>query len=195
MSDPANIAAPIQIAVLGAGSASRFGANKLTQACAGKPLGQWALDAALGTGLPVLWIAGGAAPGFVGVAEAVLNPRAVEGIGTSVALAAQIAADRGASALLVVLADMPLVTTALLDQLIAKRAPTACLHPDGRPGVPALLPASTFGALMALSGDQGAGRIIAGMAGLALIECDAAELFDVDTPQALAVAEIALTHR
>ncbi len=141
----------------------------------------------------MIWIAGDAAPGFIGDTEVVLNLRSIEGIGTSVALAARFAAERGASALLVTLADMPLVSTALLGRLVDAGAPAACLHADGRPGVPALLPASAFGALMALSGDQGAGRIIAGLEGLSIIECGSGALLDVDTPQALAVAELALT--
>ncbi len=193
MARHANHTTPILLAVLGAGRGSRFGADKLAAPCAGKPLGQWALDTARATGLPVIWVAGDALPGFVGDTEVVLNPDAAAGIGTSVALAARIAAERGASALLITLADMPLVSAALLGRLITQQAPAACLHPDGRPGVPALLPASAFGALMALTGDQGAGRIISRMAGLSLIDCEGGELFDVDTPQALSVAELALT--
>ena len=47
---------------------------------------------------------------------------------------------------------------------------------------------------MALSGDQGAGLIIAGLEGLSIIECGGGgTLLDVDTPQALAVAELVLT--
>ena len=195
MSGPDNIATPILLAVLGAGRSSRFGANKLAAVCAGKPLGRWALEAALGTGLPVVWIAGDAAPGFIGDTEVVLNLRAAEGIGTSVALAARIAVERGATALLVALADMPLVGGTLLRRLVETGAPAACLHPDGRPGVPALLPASTFGALMAVSGDQGAGRIIAGLASLSILKCNGGVLLDVDTPQALAAAELALTTK
>ena len=183
-----NFATPILLAVLGAGRASRFGGDKLAADCAGKPLGQWALDSALATGLPLVWVADATAPTFVGDAEVVLNRCAAKGIGTSVALAARIAAERGASALLVTLADMPLVNAALLGRLLDAGAPAACLHPNGKSGVPALLPASAFAALMALTGDQGAGRIIARMEGLSLIECEAAALFDVDTPGALAEA-------
>ena len=36
----------LAIALLAAGGATRFGGGKLDAQCAGKPLGQWALDAA-----------------------------------------------------------------------------------------------------------------------------------------------------
>ena len=181
--------ADISIAILGAGRASRFGADKLAQLCADKPLGQWALEAALGTGLPVVWIAGETAPGFLGAVEAVRNPDAAQGLSTSVALAARLAETRGAKALLVMLADMPLVTPALLTRLIEAGAPAACRQADGRAGVPALLPDSAFPALMALAGDRGAGAVIGALAGLTVIDCASEELLDVDTPEALAVAE------
>ena len=189
-----NIAAPIQIAVLGAGKASRFGADKLAQPCAGKPLGQWALEAAQTSGLPIVWIAGEQTPPFLDGIAVIANPRAAEGISTSVALAAELAKARGAEALLVMLADMPLVSLTLLSRLITSGAPAACRQADGRAGVPALLPASAFPALMALAGDRGAGSVLAQMDALTLLDCHASELFDVDTPEALAEAERLLAH-
>ena len=187
MSRPADIL----ITVLGAGRAARFGADKLVQRCAGRPLGAWALEAALQAGrtqgAPVIWIAGERAPDFV-TCEVALHPRAAEGIGTSVALAAACARDRGVRALLILLADMPLVRADLLARLIAAGAPAACRQADGRPGVPALIPASAFPALMALTGDRGAGPVLAAMAGLTLLDCAPRQLLDVDRPEALAEA-------
>lgn len=174
----------IFVAVLGAGKASRFGADKLVQPLGGKPLGQWALKAAQGLSRPVAWIAGKAAPGYV-TCEVALNPQAEEGIGTSVALAARLAQTRGAAALLVTLADMPMVTTGLLRRLIDAGAPSACRYPEGHAGVPALIPATAFSALMALTGDRGAGAVLAGLPDLFLLDCKAEELFDVDSPSAL----------
>lgn len=188
MSRPADIL----IAILGAGSASRFGADKLGQPCAGKPLGQWALAAAGATGLPLVWIAGEHAPPFADCAIA-HNPRASEGIGTSVALAARLAAQQGAGAVLVMLADMPLVTQALLERLIEAGAPAACRYPQGHAGVPALVPASTFARLEALDGDQGAGALLRELAGLTLLDCEPNELLDVDTPAALVEASAILS--
>ncbi len=190
MSRPADIlTADTLVAILGAGRASRFGTDKLAQPCAGKPLGLWALEAAQASGLPVVWIAGEQTPSFLDGIEVIVNPRASEGISTSVALAAQIAQTRGAKTLLIMLADMPLVTSALLSRLIATGVPAACRHADGRPGVPALLPASAYPALMALTGDRGAGAVLAKLDGLTLLDCAGSELFDVDSPEGLAEAQ------
>lgn len=184
----------VLVAILGAGRASRFGADKLVQPCAGKPLGQWALEAASILGLPLVWIAGEQAPGYV-TCEVAPNPRAAEGMGTSVALAARLAQERGASALLVMLADMPLVTPDLLQDLLVAGAPAACRYPQGHAGVPALVPASAYPALMALTGDRGAGGILGGIAGLSLLDPPPECLFDVDSPEALAEAEALLRAR
>lgn len=188
MSRPADIL----IAVLGAGSARRFGADKLAQPCAGKPLGLWALEAAKGTGLPVIWIAGRTAPDWVDC-EIAQNPRAAEGLGTSVALAARLARERDAAALLVTLADMPLVSSQFLLRLAGARAPAACSH-DFSPGVPALIPASLFGELESLGGDMGAARILRGRGDVSLVDARREELLDVDTPEALAEAESRLAR-
>ena len=183
----------ILIAVLGAGSARRFGADKLAQPCGGQPLGSWAMQAALATDAPVVWIAGNAAPAWVAcnIAE---NPRAAEGIGTSVALAARLAANRGAKALLVMLADMPLVTTRMLHELIACGAPAAFRQADERPGVPALIPATLFDRLTGLTRDQGAGRILAAERSVTLLEAPAGALLDVDTPATMAMASQLLSQ-
>lgn len=187
MSRPADISPSALIAILGAGRASRFGADKLVQPCAGRPLGQWALLAAQEMALPCIWIGSSATPAFVDC-EVLTNSRAAEGLGTSVALAAQAASQRGFPALLVMLADMPLVTPALLRRLMAAGAPAACAH-DGRPGVPALVPARLFGALEQLTGEGGAAAVLRGETGLTLVETTSDELLDVDTPASLVLAE------
>lgn len=181
------------LVLLGAGSARRFGADKLLQPCAGQMLGKHALDAALATGLQVIWIGGARAEQVVGNAcEIVPNPDAARGIGTSVALAAKLAAERGHSALLIHLADMPCVTANDLLTIAGAPAPAAARQADGRPGVPALLPARLFAALAQLDGDRGAGAILAGEPDLTLIDLSPMALLDVDTPEALARAEAVL---
>lgn len=191
---------PPLLAVLGAGAGRRFGADKLAQPCVGKPLGRHALDAALGTGLPLVWIGGGKARELVGEAcEVIDNPQAACGIGTSVALAARVARERGHAALLIHLADMPIISTADLLAVGAATlpivAPAAARQADGRPGVPALIPARLFGALAELDGDRGAGPVLAAQADLVLVDLPPDALIDVDTPAALARAEAILRAR
>jgi len=186
--------ADIVIALLGAGRASRFGADKLSQTCAGKPLGQWALEAAQATGLPVVWIAGERAPDFV-TCEVVRNSRASEGMSTSVVCAARAARSRGARSLLIMLADMPLVTRDLLLRLIDAGEAAGCRYPEGQAGVPALIPVRALENRVLLERDQGAGAILRSLDGLLLLDCKSDELLDVDTRQALAEAERLLSLR
>lgn len=191
MSRPADI----MIAVLGAGRASRFGADKLSQPCAGRPLGRWALEAALATYRDVVWIAGSQVPDFADC-EVIRNPDAERGIGTSVACAARMAQERDAGGLLVMLADMPTMNTGVLLHLIgADSYPAACRYPQGHPGVPALFPPAMFKRLTNLTADQGAGAVLRGLPGLTLVDCRPEDLLDVDTPQALAEAERVLKRR
>jgi CTP:molybdopterin cytidylyltransferase MocA len=186
----------ILIAVLGAGRAARFGADKLTQPCAGKPLGQWALDAALATGLRVVLIGReDSPPPFTGAYTYAANPAADTGLASSVTCAARIAAREQAEALLLLLADMPLVTGEMLERLLATGAPAASLHAEGRLGVPALIPARDFAKLDALSGDSGAGTVLEGLAGITALTFPAEALLDVDTPAALARAGQILRQR
>lgn len=189
--------APPLIALLAAGKASRFGADKLAAPCAGLPLAAHAARAVVETGLPALCVTTiGPRPDWLPQAIAALpNPEAAQGLASSVALAARHAAARGAPALLLHLADMPCVTAALLDSVARSGRLAACRHPDGRPGVPALFPASRFPELMALTGERGAGSLLAGDPDLTLVDCPAADLLDVDTPGALARAEAELNLR
>jgi molybdenum cofactor cytidylyltransferase len=75
---------------------------------------------------------------------------------------------------------MPLIDTALLVCLLDQPPPAAVRYPGGRPGVPALFARSAFAALRQLSGDQGAGPLLAGSRDLRLIDCSPDALLDVD---------------
>jgi len=184
------------VAVLAAGGATRFGGGKLDALCAGKPLGRRVLDAVASAGLaPGSLVVGPDAPGFAANAEGwelLVNPAPEQGLGTSLAIAAGRAMERGDPALLVLLADMPLVTSALIGKLAAAQTPAAVHHADGRPGVPALFPAALLPKLARLTGDRGAGPLLASLDSVALIEAPPGTLLDVDTPEDLARAEAAL---
>ena len=184
----------LAIALLAAGGATRFGGGKLDVNCAGKPLGRWALDAALAVPHERLAVVvGEAAPAFAHGCEQLVNARASEGLGTSAALAARWAA--GCDALLIVLADMPLVSVETLEKLSATRDAAAVAYPSDKPGAPACFPAALFPALDALTGDSGAAQVLRGLTGVTLVEVSAEELRDVDRPEDLAEVAAILRAR
>jgi CTP:molybdopterin cytidylyltransferase MocA len=113
-----------------------------------------------------------------------VNERAAEGLGTSAALAARWAA--GSDALLILLADMPLVSAATLRKLVAACGPAAVAYPGHKLGAPACFPAVLFPALERLTGDSGAAQVLRGLAEVMLIGTPAEELRDVDRPEDLA---------
>ena len=107
--------------------------------------------------------------------------------GLSASLRAGIGAVAGADAALVLLGDMPRVPVAVLAPLLAAvrgGAPAAAPVFRGLRGHPVAFSAALFPQLLALTGDQGAGRLLAGLGeGLTLVEApDDGVLYDVDTP-------------
>ena len=193
--------------LLAAGASSRFKAagggeaTKLVAPLAGKPLVRHAAEAALASlARPVVVVTGHDRD----VVEASLagldirfvhNPGYAEGLASS--LQTGIAALPGSVAgALILLGDMPAVTSALIDRLIAtfsERPDALAAAPiiDGRRGNPALLARALFPSIAALDGDEGArklldnaepGRVI----GLEITGIGA--VLDVDTPQSLAEA-------
>lgn len=179
------MAEPPCVAVLAAGLGARFGGGKLEALCAGKPLGRWVLDAAEEAGLgPGFVVTGPAGASFAEGWTTVINPTPEAGLGSSLALAARLASGR--KSLLVLLADMPLVTPAYLRELAARPAPTATRYPDGHAGVPALLDRRLIEKAARLTGDRGAGPLLGRARPL---EPPPGMLRDVDTAEDLAEVE------
>lgn len=126
-------------------------------------------------------------------AEIVMNADYETGMASS--LKAGLSAVRdGADGLLVMLADMPEVTSAHLDRMIdAFRAEQgrAIIRAvsAGKRGNPVILPASTFGAISELTGDIGARPVIE-RSGLAIVDIDIGEAahIDADTPEEIVAA-------
>jgi len=185
----------LAVALLAAGRSTRFGdADKLTAPLGDRPLIEWAADAGRainaaqhflvsGPGFPQHFLPQGYAP--------VPNPDAAEGMATSLRIAARHAREIGASALLILLGDMPLVTAEHLAVLLAAFArdrgrPVFSRVAGGAPQPPAIFPATLFPALEALSGDAGA-RSLAQDA--AFVEAPETSLIDIDTPEDLARCE------
>jgi len=98
-------------------------------------------------------------------ARMVINPRAAEGMGTSVGVGVT-ALKAEADAVLIVLADMPEVTAGDYDRLIAAfdpsedRAIARAVTDAGIPGHPVLFGRRFFELLRALEGDRGARALI-----------------------------------
>ncbi|WP_298195898.1 NTP transferase domain-containing protein [Novosphingobium sp.] len=187
------------VAVLMAGLGTRFGGSKLDAPCTGRPLGAWALATARQLGAPVLAIVGPQAPDWLPAdLHRVTNPSPEAGMGGSVALAAREALAADARMLLVLLADMPLVSPATLDRLVvlaAQHDMAATLHPDGRPGVPAAFAPHHFAALADLTGDSGARGLLRACPPAALVRPDPDELLDVDRPDDLPTVTAVLAAR
>jgi len=179
------------VAVLAAGLGTRFGGGKLEAVCAGKPLGRWCVEAAEQALAPGVIVTGPDGVSFVEGWARLINPRPEEGLGSSLALAARHALRLEVSALLVVLADMPLVTPGYIRDLADSTAPAATRHADGRAGVPALLDRALLTRAALLDGDRGAGPLLAGAT---LLDPPPGILRDVDTPAALAEVEAILSR-
>jgi CTP:molybdopterin cytidylyltransferase MocA len=176
--------------VLAAGRATRFGGGKLEALCAGRPLARWAIDAVAEADLPPGVLVTGPDSGLVAEGwQRLINPQPGEGLGTSLALAARTAIERGAHTMLVLLADMPLVSAHYLRLLAAAPAPAATRQADGRAGVPALLDRPMLKRAAGLTGDRGAGPLLANAA---LLDAPPGTLLDVDTRDDLAQAARAL---
>ena len=96
-----------------------------------------------------------------------------------------------ATGAVILLADMPRVTAAVIDALIAALA----ANPDalaavpvfeGRRGNPVALARALFPAIQTLTGDQGARRLLTEGKVLEVAVADSAVTLDIDTPDALA---------
>ncbi|KKC47619.1 hypothetical protein VE23_11530 [Paenibacillus sp. D9] len=194
---------------LAAGFSRRMGAPKLRQLLPdGTPLGASAVRAMAGAGLQRLlvvvredddcsWLPGasGEAAGKTAV-EVVLCRDASLGMAHSLRCGLAAAADGAGGeppdAVLVVLADQPLVDAGLL----ARLADVLHGHPEldwaacglqGVPMPPAIMRGSMFSALARLEGDRGARQLFAGAGFRGEMLADVAEssLYDVDTPEDL----------
>ena len=99
-----------------------------------------------------------------------------------------------ARAVLCVLADQPLVAARSLSRLIdawrRRPAHAAAARYSGRLGAPAILPRRSFPALRALTGDQGARRVLATDPYVTIVEMPEAA-YDVDTMDDLARLAVA----
>ena len=128
--------------------------------------------------------------------ELVVNPRANEGIGTSIA--AGVAAVPAAGGWLVALADMPAVapaTMAAVRDALLVGAPTAAPRHAGRRGHPVGFSAALRAELLALTGDEGARAVLLRQPPRLIDVDDAGCLLDLDTPEDFAAAAAAAPRK
>jgi len=183
----------VSAVVLAAGKSSRMGGrDKLLEPVAGAPLLRHVVRALAASAIDEIVVVLPPDPGkrlaaLAGTtARVVSNPRAAEGMGTSVGAGVTgLRAD--ADAVLIVLADMPEVTAPDFDRLIAAfdpaegRAIVRAVTEAGRAGHPVLFGRRFFEPLRALEGDRGA---------RSLIEDDPEFVVDVILPGAAAATDL-----
>jgi molybdenum cofactor cytidylyltransferase len=184
--------------LLAAGKSSRMGSNKMLEMIDGRPMVVRTAQRLLASrARPIVAVLGNMADAVDDAlgrlpVERVHNPDFADGLSTSL--------KRGLAALpedidgaVVCLGDMPLIAGRDIDRLIAAFNPLegrAIVVPTrrGKRGNPILWSRQFFAEMMALSGDQGARKLIDEHADLiAEIEMDNdSVLIDIDTPEALA---------
>ncbi len=192
--------------VLAAGRSSRMGGpNKLLEEFGGKPLVRRAAEAALASVASSVIVVTG--HDEIAVRKAleglnlrfVQNPDYAEGLSTSLKAGIR-ALDSSVTAAVVCLGDMPGVSSALIDRLIAAFEPErgALIVAPGRKGLrgnPVLWARRFFPEILKLEGDMGARKLASSYAeGVVEIEVeDDGAFLDIDTPEALAIARKAVS--
>ena len=176
----------IFIAILAAGRSTRFGSQKLVQSYHGKLLLQWPIDVLRKISAEKLLVVSKTLDvslfdldGF----KLIINEKPEYGISSSVKLA--VSAAKGHEGILLLLGDMPKISTDLVKQVISMdRKRIVFPSHDGIKGFPVYLPSKYFEEAMSLSGDVGLRKIIAKHTNdVATFDGGEECIFDVDTPQ------------
>ncbi len=184
--------ARVAAVILAAGASARMGRPKLLLAHQGVPLLRRAVDAASTGGCDEIVVVLGAdreqyESTLRGTpARAVHNPEFAHGMGTSIRAGIE-ALSSEAGAAVIMLADQPFITGAVIRRLIetyriSGMRIVACAYAGVR-GVPVLFDRALFLELLVLDGDQGARQVMATYpAHVAAVEIPPADARDVDTP-------------
>jgi molybdenum cofactor cytidylyltransferase len=181
--------------ILAAGRSSRMGGHKLLLPYKGRPLVNRVLAAACASRAdPVIVVLGHEAERVEGALQAerefhaVHNPEYAEGMSTSLKIGLA-ATPKQAAGAVILLGDQPLVTSAIINSMIAASAsaPEAIIAAtyQGRRGNPVLFPRQYFAELQAISGDEGGRSVLARYPErVRLVEIDDALAGqDIDTPE------------
>lgn len=190
------------ILILAAGRASRMGegAHKLLAEFDGVPLVRRIAANALGSRADTVTVVTGHRRGEIEACLSGLpigicfNAAYAEGMATSLVVGLQSTGLVGVNGVMVVLADMPGLTSAHFDSLMAafeQAGGGAVIRAasSGQPGNPVILPRRLYPDLLHLKGDRGAKSVIMD-SGLPVVDIDigSAALVDVDTPDAVMAA-------
>lgn len=148
--------------VLAAGAGRRFDDSgvdpKLLAPFRGRPLFAWAVEAAIASGIGPTWLVCGAADlsGMMPSGATIIrNDRWSEGQATSLQAAVEAARAASLAAIVVGLADQPLIPASAWRAVAASDAPIAVATYDGRRRNPVRLSAAVWDLLPA-GGDEGA---------------------------------------
>ena len=181
--------------LLAAGRAERFGGNKLLEPFDGKPLLCHALAAAQKV-CPgrVHLVAGHDAARLTAVAgphadRVIVNPDPSRGLASSIGCGMTAAGNTDAEAVIVMLADQPLIDAAhlcaLIDRWRAGDGDCVATGFTGIAGPPALFARPLFKRLSELTGDRGARELLNGGEIEVLVVPNDAAAVDIDTPDDL----------
>ncbi|MFV0358806.1 nucleotidyltransferase family protein [Tropicimonas sp.] len=186
--------------LLAAGRSRRFGPeDKLLAGFAGAPLVSHAARALAGCGFDHLLAAVCSArvAALLAEYECVRLDATAAAQSDSLRAGVSRAAELGADRLVIVLGDMPNLTSHLIRRVADTcGAGLASAATDGTcPMPPACFPSGSFAALSALSGDRGAGSLLRDLPAGQLVRATANDLLDFDTPEALARAEANAARR
>ncbi|MEY4750453.1 MAG: hypothetical protein RIQ60_2667 [Pseudomonadota bacterium] len=191
---------PVVVVVLAAGRSSRFGGDqhKLAQSFASSSVLGTTLSNALASHLPAVVVTTAA---LVPLVQPVVAARDIvllspvgsasrEPLGMGYSIASGVCARAHASGWLMLPGDMPLVRSETLQAVAQALAdhPVAYAQYRGRRGHPVGFSAELYSELIALSGDEGARRLLARYPAHAVEVDDPGVLVDVDTPQDLDAA-------
>lgn len=180
----------IAAVILAAGESSRLGRPKQDVVLNGETLLRRVVRVATEAGLsPVFVVVRDAKyvePLQSAGATVLLNPRAFEGMATSIQLGVQRTKAEGADGVVLLTCDQPAVTAVHLQRLIEQPGVVCGSAYAERVGVPAYFPESAFEALQMLQGDTGARSL--------LVEAKAVPLkalsIDIDTEEDFRAAQI-----